>query len=67
MPNRVHIRVLRMDNSQDVDFYETVKQDVLVDGGKRYEVHRENHNWDKTGVMSVFLEYIEKTGDDERF
>jgi len=57
-----------MDNPVDVTDFEAIKQDVVVDGGKKFSIVAERHNWDKTGVLSVALEYIERdTSASERY
>lgn len=68
MPDRLKTRVFKMDNPVDVDEYEVIKQDVVVDGGKKYSIVSEHRNWDKTGVLSVALEYVERdTSATERY
>ena len=68
MPDRLQIRVFKMDNPDDVVDYEAIKQDVVCDGGKKYSIVTEHRNWDKTGALSVALEYVERdTSAAERY
>lgn len=66
MPRTFKSDVLSLVSSRDVELYEKIKQDVLVGGGKRFEIISEEGHWEKeTGNRIVHLQYIEISGEDD--
>jgi hypothetical protein len=54
-----HTRIFCLTHPSDRDEYEAIKQDVEVDGGKRYRVLSQVGSWTREGDYMVALEYIE--------
>ena len=71
MPRLFKSEVLSLVSQHDIARYEEIKQDVLVGGGKRFELISEEGHWEKeTGNRIIHVQYIEDDGsqdDPERY
>lgn len=56
------VRVFCLTHPSDREEYEDIKQDVEVNGGKRFRVLTQAGSWTRDGDYLVALEYVELGG-----
>jgi hypothetical protein len=59
MADTFHVRVFCLTHPSDRQDFEEIRQDVEVDGGRRFRVLKETSSWTRDGDLMMALEYVE--------